>query len=276
MTIETFRAICMNRGITLDEGYALYMMYRTGDVGLPRGIPEESILKIKSKNLYSNGFVCESLKEEFRIAEMEFGDGSKYTQTLQMNDKAIRITQPVRRKELSIIPILDTLVQGMFKILVTDQVKNTELHKSIYSRALLYFNNDYELADYYLTWHYLWPTTGNKNQSWENLFMVPYSNVNLRSNTEHKLRDFKYTASRKDARIYILSTYLFIKSGIKEDGKTFIRKYENFKTERDEWFLYTIDLIDEMKENLPEIFHRNFMVSSKSSKFVNASSGILV
>ena len=275
MTLETFISLCMHRGITLDEGYALYTMYRTGFVGLPKNLSETSLLKLKEKKLYSNGHVGEELKEEFRIVEMEFGDGSKYTETLEMNDRTVRITQPVVRKELACIPILDSVMEGLYNILVTDKIKSGSLHKSLLARTTLYFNQDIELAKYYLIWYYLWPTACDKNDSWENLFMVSYNNVSLRNSTEGKLREFKDIARKKDIRIYVLSTYVFIKSGIK-DNRAFIQKYDNFKGVKDEWYLFTIDLIDELKENLTNLFDRDFMVSSRKQKFVNSSAGILV
>lgn len=276
MTLETFRSICMHRGITLDEGYALYSMYRTGSVGLPKNLNEDSILKIKAKELYSNGLLNEGLADEFRIAEMEFGDGSQYTETLEMNERTLRITQPVVRKELFNVPILDTLMEGMYNILVTDALKQTSLHKALFERTKAYFNQDIQLLKYFMIWHYLWPTTGDKNESWENLFMVSYNNVNLRSSTEHKLREFKDAARKIDIRIYVLSTYIFIKSGIQPDGKAFIQKYENFKKVKDDWYLFTIDIIDDLKEDLPTLFDRNFLLHTRKQKYVNSSSGILV
>lgn len=276
MTLETFRSICMHRGITLDEGYSLYNMYRTAFVGQPKNLNQESLSKIMEKNLYSNGHVSEDLKNEFKIAEMEFGDGSQYTETILLNEKMLRITQPVKRRELAVIPILDTLMSGLYQILVTDKIKKTILYRSLFDRVKLYFNNDLELVVYYMTWYYLWPTSGANNDTWEQLFMTPYANVNLRSCTDNKLRDFKDLARKKDIRIFILSTYVFIKSGIKENGQAYIQKYENFKGVQEEWFLFTIDIIEELREDLPSLFDRNFMLSSRRQKFTNSATGTLV
>lgn len=266
MTLDTFKSICMHRGITLDEGYALYSMYRTGIVGPPQ-VDEHSLLKLIDKGLYSRGHLCEELKDEFRIAEIEFGDGSKYRETMQMNDNTVKVTEPVRRKELAIIPILDTLMEGLYNILVSETIKQSSLHKDILKKATMYFNQDMQLTKYFLVWYYLWPTSNVKLAGpWETLFQVNYNGVNLRSCTEGKLREFKETARLRDVRIYVLSTYLFIKSGISEDGRTYIKKYENFVPVKDEIFNFTVDLIDELKENLPVIFDKGFLLNGGNQR----------
>lgn len=123
-------------------------------------------------------------------------------------------------------------------------------------RIIKKMDGNKELAGLYMTWLWLFPTNGKDNKSWEYLFGTKYDNVVLRRSTDMSINNFIKMAKKYDIGIYILATFMFIKSHIKEDGKCFIPKIENYFKSQMDWYDEAVELVDESesKEDIYPIF----------------------
>lgn len=258
MRLHDFVVICVNNNLTLDEGYELYQFYRRGVKGTPK-LSSESILKVVKNGIYKNGDISKKLKDLFADAEKSFNQGEEFEKTLELQGRSQRITSPVRMREMQEYPLLDAVIDSLETVLTDYPQGDTE--KNIEKKAAKWFNDDPKLVQYFVVWLHLFPTNGKqnpKNSGWEKIFYTSYDGVRLRIGAEGHIKEFKHFARKYDMRVFVVGTYLFIRSRIR-NGKTFIPKITNFYKEADEWYMTALDTIKDLGDKLPVIFDKDYM-----------------
>lgn len=276
MVLEEFVKTCKKLGITLDTGYVLYRNYQNG-YGHIASLDTSVYNQLIVAEIIVNSKLSRNAKELFETAEKASG-GDTFDKSKAKKQATAKIINPIKIKEMKPSPLLDTIVEALYGILITEDIAKSAEHKKLQDRLHKGFNNCGEIIKFYTIWHYLWPAQKESyNQSWADLYQVRYDNVPLRIDTEGKRADFKYMVAKLDARIYLLTTFLFIKSGVKyAEKKTFIKKYERFKTERDHWVEYTLGLITDQGDSIINVFDPNFNLANSSNAQESYISGITV
>jgi len=161
----------------------------------------------------------------------------------------LRSDKVQRKISFYAMPELDEIVITISNILSISNIRKTL--RSAVEKS--FFNNE-ELANFYYTWLYLFPSTAmsESNETWEKLFQVKYTGVQIRKNTSSAMSNFKRLARKKDfdMSLYIIATFLYIKSQI-HNGKPYIKKMSSFFEEQLDWYEQAKDLLE---EHGPEYF----------------------
>jgi len=220
----------------------------------------EDVVELSAKNKFSATQIIylyyreEGLEYNAPISKREIGElklsgllDKYYNPTKEWT--LLKSNRVQRKISFKAMPELDEVIIRINNILSITNVRKT-LKEAVKKS---FYNND-ELANFYYTWLYLFPASGmsENNKSWEKLFKVKYTGVQIRKNTKTSMSNFKKLARRKDfdMSLYIIATFLYIKSQI-HGGKPYIKKMSSFYEEQLEWYEQAEELLE---ENGPEYF----------------------
>lgn len=221
MTAEQIVKVC--KKLKLSPNQVLSMYYTSPEIN--RKYP--LVLDIKEENdLFHRGLCLKNkpTKKYLNLVEDILNDIPKNAKTIQLDER------------------YQNIIIGLSKALDINPTDKTK------ERINKFFQEDDRLIDFYLTWLYLFPTSSDHlNKGWEYLFGVKYDGVPLRKVIDSNLRNFKRIAYNKDIGVYIIATYMYIRSHIK-DGKCFIPKITNFISEQEDVYAATKEQLDPLTE----------------------------
>jgi len=265
MVLNDFVLICTRFSISLEQGWGLYLSYRNNTY--PE-MPVAAWMDVCNKGLFDSKGIHKDVRFAFEDADLDNEDNEK-TQ-VELYGEQVRVTREVKNFQKE-SPQLDSIIDALYGVLVS--YEEDVVLKNWASTSLEVFNGNEKMTKEFITWLHLFPTDNlRKNEGWEKLFFTSYDGVMLRNNSKTAVRNFKTKAGKIDTRVYILGTYLFIRSHIGRDGKCFIPKIENFLKVQDQWFETAVEVINYHGSHLALIFDANYNVKSKSAY----AGGILV
>lgn len=231
MTIEEVVKVCNK--LNLIPGQVISLNYAKANKNYPLALP-----KPKYDELLARG-LAERAKPTARFLALQ----EDILNDVDLTAKKIEVKDKYRDIIMGLNGILD--------------VENT-VNKDVEKRVRRFFEDDERLISFYFTWLHLFPTTAeDKNKGWDKLFGIKYEGVPLRKVIDSNLRNFKRIAYRKDVGIYIIATYLFIRSYIR-DGKCYIPKITNFMKEQEDMYANTKEYLESLPDDqLINIFELN-------------------
>lgn len=123
--------------------------------------------------------------------------------------------------------VYDTLVQSF----------HTGISKPDMDKFKKFTGGDVVAAGVFYTFLSLMPSSSStKNKKWDETFNTTYKGVTLRRLTTHTAKKFMNLYKKCDAGQLCLALFLFVKDGVKEDGKCFIKKIDTFFKEFNSWY----------------------------------------
>lgn len=202
----------------IDESQALYIMFAYQK--LPMDISPESLLALTKLKYIVGGKVGRILlSQESSIIDVVAGT----IKPNYIND----ISAEIPKKLVRMLGVKDPESGGLHFPGSEDTINDT---------ARKYLGNEGLIAYHYMIFLYLFPIKGKSNRKWERHFTsFEYNGPRLRLRSAASGRKFKNMAKKYDMGAFLYGTYLFIKSGCKEN-KTFIKSVNNYLKEFQEWY----------------------------------------
>lgn len=180
-----------------------------------------------------------------RFAELERQDlaGRKLIQKGKVN-----IPEWEKFRKGSILKPIEYSLQSNIEIIInmlSDKLIQHEPEKDSKSKIASQFVNNEELGELYYVWLCLWPTEGNSNKGWEEVFGIRHNQFKLRRALDKYATFFKKQARKRniDVGVMIISSYLFIKSHIR-NGKAFIPKISTYTEDWEYWYEKAYDAVE--------------------------------
>lgn len=217
---------------------ALYLIYTSREISYP--IKAQELLELTKLKLIVNGKVSKEVYSEESVKT-----GLKGTiKPLYLTD----ISKQISTRLCNYVCVKNPITEG----LLFPSGETTAHHT-----AENFLNGEGLIAYHYLIFMFLFPIEGETNKRWEKHFFnsTPYHGARLRQRSKSSANEFKKIARKKDMGVFLYGTYLFIKSGVKEN-KSYIKSVSNYLKEYDEWYKEAEIKIKKAK-NLEELFNVN-------------------
>jgi len=209
----------------IDEIQALYLIYTYQKI--PMNIDPEDLLILTSLKYIHSGKVGKILlTQDSPIKDVIAGT----IKPSYIND----ISAEIPKKLVRLLGVKDPTTGGLHFPGTEDTVNDT---------ARKYLSNEGLIAYHYIIFLFLFPIESPTNRKWEKHFLShEYKGPRLRLRSAATGRKFKTIANKMDMGAFLYGTYLFIKSGIREN-KTYIKSVKNYLTEYQEWYDEALTLI---------------------------------
>lgn len=202
----------------IDEVQALYLIYTYQKI--PMDIDPEDLLVLTGLKYIHSGRVGKILlTQDSPIKDVIPGTiKPKY-----IND----VSAAIPKKLVRLIGVKNPDTGGLHFSGSEDTVNDT---------ARKYLGKEGLIAYHYMIFLFLFPIESKTNRKWERHFLShEYKGPRLRLRSAATGKKFKQIAKTKDMGAFLYGTYLFIKSGIREN-KTYIKSIKHYLTEYEEWY----------------------------------------
>jgi len=237
------RIISLKKSLKINSTESLFLFATNENIdGID--ISADEVLNLVSRGLFKSG----KLTEE---ALLIINNDDKV--------KPLEVVGPTNNPQL---PKLNPTSAAIVKRLATHFIAKGIPMKEI-DKLNSYSSNKLSLPFMYLFLE-MFPTKDkSKNKAWEKHFGSEWDNVTLRRITNGTARKFASIWKTKDIGLFLLGTYIFIKSSFNEkSGKYFVKNIENYLAEYQHWYEEASDMLE--KGEL-EQFTKQYKVKSENN-----------